>query len=180
MSKRLNIQDMKTNSLLNRIDGKDALQLLPQHMNDELVSSIAEKLSKWRRGELTDTKERVDLEEFAQHWGTIVLPSHFPVLVEAMYDERTCIMMVLILMGELDYLVQQEIVSRELNYRTYDSTNLFDEDRLKFMVPQFASTFFEYNGMAPFATEQVRAAMSASIERFLNDSLKRVVPKSLQ
>jgi len=180
MSKRLNIQDMKTNSLLNRIDGKNALQLLPQQMDTEFVSSIAAKLSKWRRGELTDTKERVELEEFAQHWGTIVLPSHCPVLVEAMYDEGTCIMMVLILMGELDYLVQQEIVSRELNCRTYDSTKLFDGDRLKFKAPQFASTFFEYNGMAPFATEQVRSAISVSIERFLDDSFRRVVPKSLQ
>lgn len=162
---------MTTNILIHQIDGKAPLELLPENMDAKLLTSIAEQLSKWRQGALANTKERVELEEFAQRWGTIVLPSCRPGLAEAMYDERNCILTVLIVMGELDYLVQQEIVSRELSYRTYRPTNLFDRERLKFLTPQFVSTFFEYNGMRPIATEQVRTGMSASVERFLNDCL---------
>jgi len=167
----LSIPDMNTNYLINRIGGKDALQVLPEHMDSEFLSIVAQKLSRWRRGDLADTKERVELEEFAQRWGTVVLPSCYPALGEAMYNGSNCILAVLIVMGELDYLAQQEIVSRELSYRTYSSANMFDRERLAFIAPQFASIFFEYNGMAPFATELVRDAMSVSVERFLNECL---------
>lgn len=162
---------MNTNTLINRIHGKEAGELLPEHMEHKLLATVAEKLSRWRRGELADTNERVELEEFAQRWGTVVLPSYYPALGEAMYNGRDCILAVLIVMGELDYLAQQEIVSRELSYRTYSSANMFDRERLKFTATQFASTFFEYNGMAPFANEQVRSAVSGSVERFLNESM---------
>lgn len=162
---------MNTNPLINRIDGKAPLRLLPEHMDAELLTTVAEKLSKWRRGELTDTKERVELEEFSQCWGTIFLPSCHPALGAAMYEGHNCILAVLIVMGELDYLVQQEIVSRELRYRTYGSANFFDRERLKFSVPQFAGTFFKYNGMEPFANEDVRSALSASVDHFLSERL---------
>lgn len=162
---------MTTNSLISRIDGKDALQLLPEHMDTEFLAIVAKKLSRWKRGELADTQERVELEEFAQRWGTVVLPSCYPALGEAMYNGSNCILAVLIVMGELDYLTQQEIVSRELSYRTYSFANMFDRERLRFTAPQFASTFFEYNGMAPFANEHVRRAISGSVERFLNESM---------
>lgn len=88
-----------------------------------------------------------------------------------MYEGHNCILAVLIVMGELDYLVQQEIVSRKLRYKTYGSANFFDRERLKFSVPQFAGIFFKYNGMEPFANEDVRSALSASVDRFLNQRL---------
>jgi len=162
---------MTTNILTHQIEGKAPLELLPENMDAKFLNSIAEHLSKWRRGALTSTKQRVELEEFSQRWGTIVLPAYHSGLAEAMYDERNCILTVLIVMGELDYLVQQEIVSRELSCRTYGPKDMFDRERLRFSVPHFVSTFFEYNGMKPFANEQVRTAMCTSVERFLNDYL---------
>lgn len=160
---------MTTNNLLSKIDSKGPLQVLPEQMDATFITTIAVKLAKWRRGELTDTSERVELEEFAQHWGTIVLPALQPALGDALYESQNCVLAVLVVMSELDYLIQQECISRDLKYRTYRWTDLFDQERLACSVPQFADSFFRYNGLEPLAGEGMRSAMRTSIERFLSD-----------
>lgn len=164
---------MSTNSLISRIQGQGLSDVLPEHMDAQLITTVAQKLAKWRCGELVDTTERVELEEFSQHWGTIVLPRFNPSLAEALYETQNCVLAVLMVMSELDYLVQQECISRELCYRTYKPIDMFNVERLAYSVPQFATTFFQYNGMAPFAHEGVRKALTTSVERFLSHRLAK-------
>lgn len=164
---------MSTNSLIARLQGQGLSDVLPEHMDAELIATLAQKLAKWRCSELVNTNERVELEEFSQHWGTIVLPSFHPALAESLYETQNCVLAVLLVLSELDYLVQQECMSRELRYRTYKSIDMFNAERLAHFVPQFATTFFRYNGMAPFAHEEVRKALTTSVERFLMQRLAK-------
>jgi hypothetical protein len=168
---------MMTIRLIEHIGNMTPLQLLPAEMDVQLLGTIGSKLAKWKRGDLVDSEERSDIELFSQHWGAKVLLEYLPGLQAKLYQSDTYVAALLVAMGELDYLVQQEIVSRQLNYKTYKINDAFDMERLRHSLPTYVRCFFQYNGLGPLADETVLRAMSASIEEFLYSS--KVPPQEL-
>lgn len=158
---------MMTIRLMEHIGNKAGSQLLPAEMDAQLLDAIAGKLAKWRRGELVDSEERSDIELFSQQWAEKVLADCEPGLQAKLYQGDTYVLALLMVMAELDYLVQQEIVSRQLNYKTYEIQDLFDKERLRHLLPAYVRCFFRYNGLGPLAGENVLQAMSSSVYKFL-------------
>ena len=158
---------MMTIRLMEHIGNKADSQLLPAEMDAQLLDAIAGKLAKWRRGELVDSEERSDIELFSQQWAEKILADCEPGLQAKLYQGDTYVLAFLVVMSELDYLVQQEIVSRQLNYKTYEIQDLFDTERLRHLLPTYVRCFFRYNGLGPLAGENMLQAMSLSVHKFL-------------
>lgn len=159
---------MTITRLLQHDGANEASHLLPAQMDVQLLDAIAGKLARWRRGELVDNEERHDVEMFSQQWAAKVLVDFHPGLRDKLYQDDTYVVAFLVAMGELDYLVQQEIVSRKLNYRTYELPESFDRERLRCSIPSYVRCFFRYNGLGPLASDNVLEAMYSSIHDFIN------------
>jgi len=160
---------MTAKNLVERIEGDDLTRLLPMHMDTDLLVELAGKLSKWRQGELTDDQERIDLEHFSQKWGDKVLPGQRPVLVAKMRQDDTYVLATLALMSGLEFLVQQEMVSRELSYKTYEMEDFSNLERLKAALPAYIRSFFRYNGLLPIVDSMEDTELSLNITKFLNE-----------
>ena len=157
--------------LMEHIGNKAVSQLFPAEMDAQLLDAIAGKLAKWRRGELVDNEERSDIELFSQRWAKKVLGDHQPGLQTKLCQVDTYVVAFLVVMGGLDYLVQQEIISRQLNYRTYTFEESFDKERLRHSVPSYVRCFFRYNGLEPLANESMTQAMCSSIYEFISSCI---------
>lgn len=145
----------------------DLCSLLPKNMETAALRNIARKLARWKRRELTDD-EKLEIEDFALSWSDGVLKLQNSPLVAKFQSVDYAYSQVVLAMAELEYLVHNEIVSREIQCITYEPENAFELKRLRHLSPDFLRVRLYLDGYGAIADGDLSCVMS-SISKFLEE-----------
>jgi hypothetical protein len=142
-------------------------QAVPARMTDEQLEKIATWLARWKNGDIVEP-ESDEVEKFVFHWAGLVCRLQASTLMERFGRAHTELLV--IAMAELEYLSQQELVSRRLRYRTYqaDLEDIFDVERMKRAAPDFLRRYLKLCGFG-ILCEDLSVATSL-IAKFLDSS----------
>jgi hypothetical protein len=155
-----------SNFLIEQFKGKDFQHFLPANMNSDILNKIATLLTEWKYEE-QEEDERLVIETFACFWGRTLLVAQKSPLVVKLNIKKYGRIPVFLLMGELEFLVHQEIVSRHINYCTYDRENIFEPERLKRTTLDFLCSYLKHHLLGPFAEGEFFTLTISSISKYL-------------
>jgi len=154
--------DSDINFLLKKTDFGS---LLPKNMETAALREIAKMLARWKRREMPDDA-KLEIEAFALSWSERVLELQNSPLVAKFKSPDYAYNLVVLAMAELEYLVHNEIVSREIQCFTYEPENAFELKRLRHLSPDFLRVRLYLDGYGAIADGDLSAVMS-SISKFL-------------
>lgn len=161
---------MSQNTLIAQFESKPFQQFFTSLMEQETLGTIAKKLSDWKSEKLNG-QDRTEIEEFAYFWATRILSAKNPVFSAKFALPKYGYLLVLLGIAELEYQIHQELVSRQLGYRTYEQNEVFNTERMKRLNPAFLRTSLNYDGLGVIAEGDLNGVM-ASIERWLDEIAK--------
>lgn len=151
----------------NQQDDPVLMQIIPAKMEAEMLQRVATWLAKWKSGDLS-VEEAEKVEAFVFSWASQICELQGSRLTEQLSHAPTEFL--ILAMAELEYLIQQEIISRQLNYRTYtsDVDGFFDRERMSHHDPNFLRQYLTFRGFG-IIHDDLSVAMTA-IAKFLETS----------
>lgn len=132
-----------SNFLIEQFQDRDTKYLLPANMSDAVLHTIAASLARWKQHE-GDEEDRFVIESFASFWGSRLSTAKNLPLIEKFNTDKYGIIPVLAAMGELEFLVHQEIVSRRLGQYTYDPESILITERIKPATLDYLRLYLEH------------------------------------
>lgn len=158
---------MPENPLIAQFESKPFQQFFTAQMEQETLETLAKKLSDWKSQKLNG-QDRTEIEEFAYFWANRLLSTKKPTFSAKFTLPKYGYLLVLLGIAELEYQIHQELVSRQLGYRTYEQNEVFNTERMKRLNPAFLRTSLNYDGLGVIAEGDLNGVM-ASIERWLDE-----------
>ncbi|WP_151638726.1 hypothetical protein [Noviherbaspirillum aerium] len=162
--------DEDINPLIAQFESKPFQHFFASQMEHETLATLAKKLSDWKSEKLVG-QNRAEIEEFAYFWATRLLSTTKPAFSDKFAAPKYGYLLVLLGIAELEYQIHQELVSRQLGYRTYKEDDIFEFERIKRLNPNLLRTSLNYDGLGVVAEGDLSGVM-ASIERWLDEKLE--------